>query len=70
MFHRQVEERELVKDEVLYNAFVALYWLAKESVANKKFFALLNLFCVTGLKNMEFFPYKSQSTIIEMALTI
>ena len=70
VFHRQVEERELVKDEVLYNAFVALYWLAKESVANKKFFSLLNLFCVTGLKKMEFFPYKSQSTIREMALTI
>ena len=70
VFHRQEEERELVKDEVLHNAFVALYWLAKESVANKKFFSLLNLFCVTGLKKMEFFPYKSQSTIREMALTI
>ena len=56
MFHQQVEERELVKDEVLYNAFVALYWLAKESVANKKAFSLLNLFCVTGLKKVEFFP--------------
>lgn len=61
VFHQQVEERELVKDEVLYNVLVALYWLAKKSVTNKKFFSLLNLFCVT-----EFFPYKSQSTIREM----
>ena len=70
VFHKKVEERELVKDEVLYNAFVALYWLAKESVANKKFFSLLNLFRVTGLTKMEFFPYKSPSTIREMALTL
>ena len=25
VFHKQIEERELVKDEVLYNAFAALY---------------------------------------------
>ena len=68
VFHKQVEERELAKDEVLYNAFVALYWLAKESIANREFFSLLNLFCVTGLKKMEFFPYKSESTIREMTL--
>ena len=46
VFHKQVEERVLAKDEVLYNAIVALYWLAKESIANRKFFSLLNLFCV------------------------
>ena len=35
-----------------------------------KFFSLLNLFHITGLRKMEFFPYKSQSTITEMALTL
>ena len=70
MFHKQVEERELGKDAFLYNVFFALYWMAKEGVANKKFFSLLNLFCITGFRKKDLFPYKSPSTIREMALTL
>ena len=34
---QKVEEQVKSKDEVLQNAFMALYWLAKEEMANKKF---------------------------------
>ena len=33
MFHQQYEEKEAVRNDVLYNAFAALYWLAREAVA-------------------------------------
>jgi len=35
-FHKEVQERETVKNDVLVKVFSTLYWLAKEEIANKK----------------------------------
>lgn len=68
MFHRQYEERETFHNDVLYNAFAAIYWLAKEAVANVKFFSLLNLFRVVGLDKMQYFTHKPPAAVREMFL--
>lgn len=69
MFHQQYEEKKAVHNDVLYNAFAALYWLAKEAVASVKFFSLLNLFCAVGLDKMQHFNHKSPAAVREMFLT-
>lgn len=63
MFHQQYEEKKAVRNDVLYNAFAALYWLAKEAVANVKFFSLLNLFRAVGLDKMQHFNHKSPAAV-------
>ena len=68
-FHRQYEERETFRNDVLYNAFAALYWLAKEAVANVKSFSLLNLFRAVGLDKMQYFDHKSPASVREIFLT-
>lgn len=37
VFHKEVQERKLVKDDVIWKAFMAAYWLVKEEVPNRKF---------------------------------
>ena len=68
-FHRQYEERETFRNDVLYNAFAALYWLAKEAVANAKSFSLLNLFRAVGLDKMQYFDHKSPASVRKIFLT-
>ena len=34
VFHKEVRERKLVKDDVMCKAFMAAYWLVKEEVSN------------------------------------
>ena len=70
LFHSQYEEKQAVRNDVLFNAFTALYWLAKEVVANAKFFSLLNLFRVVGVDKMQYFNHKSPGAIREMFLHI
>ena len=65
----QYEEKEAVRNDVLYNAFAALYWLAREAVANVKLFSLLNLFRAVGLDKMQHFNHKSPAAVGEMFLT-
>jgi len=69
MFHQQYEEKEAVCNDVLYNAFAALYLLAKEAVANVKFFSLLNLSPAVGQDKMQPFNHKSPAAVREMFLT-
>ena len=68
LFHSQYEEKHAVRNNVLFNAFTALYWLAKEAVANSKFFSLLNLFRVVGVDKMQYFNHNSPGAIREMFL--
>ena len=55
IFHKEVEEQVKSKEEVLQNAFLAVYWLAKEEMANKKFLSLLTLLQMLGLEKHEAF---------------
>ena len=70
LFHSQYEGKQAARNDVLFNAFTALYWLAKEVVANAKFFSLLNLFRVVGVDKMQYFNHKSPGAIREMFLHI
>lgn len=58
-FHEEIERKEKTKDDVYHNAFTAMYWLAKEEIANKKFTSLLELLEQLGLKDMRFFQHRS-----------
>ena len=42
-FNEETERKERTRDEVYYNTFLAMYWLAKEEIANTKFGSLLKL---------------------------
>ena len=69
-FHKEVEEQVKSKDEVLQNAFMEVYWLAKEEMANKKFLSLLTLLQMLGLENMKHFHHRSAGSTIEIFLTL
>ena len=63
VFHKEVQERKLVKDDVMWKAFIAAYWLVKEEVSNRKFSSLVNLFTVLGFDEMKHFQYSAQGSI-------
>lgn len=54
LFHKEITEKEKVKDMVLMNAFLAAYWIAKEEIANHKFSSLVNLLKIVNPENMKF----------------
>ncbi|XP_078346379.1 zinc finger protein 862-like [Oculina patagonica] len=70
VFQKEVEEQGKSRDEVLRNAFMSVYWLAKEEMANKKFLSLLNLLQMLGLENMKHFRHRSAGSTIEIFLTL
>ena len=55
VFQKEFEEREKSKEDVYFNAFLALYWIAKEEIANRKFTSLLELVEKMELTNLKFF---------------
>ena len=65
-FHKQVEQREQSRDNVYHNAFLTLYWLAKEEMPNKRFTSLLDL----GQVDMKFFQHRSAGAVREMFLLL
>lgn len=70
VFHKEVQERKLVKDDVMCKAFMAAYWLVKEEVSNRKFSSLVNLLTVLGLDEMKHFRYSAQRSIREIFLAL
>ena len=70
IFHKEVEEQVKSKDEVLQNAFMSVYWLAKEEMANKKLVSLLTLLQMLVLENMKHFRHRSAGSTIEILLTL
>ena len=69
-FHKAAEKGKAVKDEVYFNAFYSVYWLAKNEVANRKTLSLLQLLEFLGLRDMKFFDHQSQRSIREIFLTL
>lgn len=49
-FNKEVKEQVKSKNEALENAFMSVYWLVEEEMANKKFLSLLTLFQMLGSK--------------------
>lgn len=67
-FHKEVQERSTVKNEVLVKVFSTLYWLAKEEIANTKATSLIALLERLGLKEMRHFQHRSRGSIREVFL--
>ena len=59
VFHAESEKQEEVQDTVYFNAFLAMYWLAKEEIANKKIFSFLGVLEQLGLSNIKYFEHRS-----------
>lgn len=59
-FQKQVDEKESSKVVVLQEAFHAVYWLAKESIANRKITSLLDLMELLGLEELKYFTHGSR----------
>lgn len=62
LFYEEIIEKEKVKEMVLMNVFVAVYWIVKEEIVNRKFF-LVNLFKIVSSENMKFFNYLGEEII-------
>lgn len=69
-FNEEIERKEKTRDDVYYNTFLAMYWLAKKEIANKKFGSLLELLELVGLKDMRFFQHRSTGLVREMFLLL
>jgi len=69
-FQKEVDNRKLYASEVLMIAFTSLYWLAKQEVANNKFYALIKLLKLVGVDHIEHFNYNSSGSIREMFMNI
>lgn len=59
VFHDEVQERKIVKDDIMFKAYYGAYWLVKEEISNRKFQSLLDLLKFLGLDEMEHFQYFS-----------
>ena len=69
-FHKAAEKGKAVKEEVYFNAFYSVYWLAKIEVASRKNLSLLQLLELLRLKDMKFFDHQSRRSIREIFLTL
>ena len=67
-FHKEVQEREMVKNTVLLKVFTTLYWIAKEEIANTKATSLITLLERLGLQEIKHFQHRSQGSIREVFL--
>lgn len=67
-FHKEVQQQETMKNEVLVKVFSSLYWLAKEEIANKKATQLIELLERLGLEEMRHFKHRSRASIREIFL--
>ena len=70
VFHKKFERRDQSRDDVIHSAFLSLYWLAKEEVANKKFAALQEMAECLGLSDLKFFNHRSAGPTCEMLLIL
>lgn len=69
-FAEEVRKTEDKKEDVYYNSFLAMYWLMKEELPNKKFTSLLNVLEQLGVDDMKYFKHRSAGSIREMFLLL
>ena len=69
-FEEEVRKIEETKDDVYYKTLLAMYWVAKEEISNKKFTSLLELLQQVGLEDLKYFKHRSAGSIREMFLLI
>ena len=60
----------MLKNEVYFKVFKALYWLAKEEIASSKITSLLQLIEKMGADNLKYFQTRSEPVLRKMLLLI
>ena len=69
-FQAELDTKEQTKDSVYFNAFLAIYWLAKEELSNCKLSSFLEVLEQLGLTNMTYFLHRSAGSVREMFLEL
>jgi hypothetical protein len=67
-FQAELDRKEQKNDAVYYNAFLAIYWLAKEELPNFKISSFLDVLEQLGLTDMKYFQHRSAGSFREMFL--
>ena len=70
LFHKEITEKEKVKDAVLWNAFLAAYWRAKEEIAYRKFSSKVDPLKIVSPETMKFFTYSGEESVRSIFLAI
>ena len=70
VFHKEIERKDQSRDNVIHSAFLSIYWLVKEEVANKKFVSLLEMTDLFGLSDTKFFNHRSAGATQGMLLVL
>ena len=69
-FQKQIDRREQVKDELYYNVFLSMYWIAKEELPNCKSVRLIELLRLLKLPDIQYFNHNSAGSVREMFLIL
>lgn len=70
IFQKEIDERDKCATDVLKKAFMAIYWLAKQDIANSKIVSLIDLCQQMGLDELEYFQHRSRGSLREMLVLI
>ena len=65
IFQKQIDQREQIKDELYYNVFLSMYWIAKGELSNCKFDRLIKLLKLLKLSDIEYFDHKLGGSVRE-----
>ncbi|CAB3990024.1 Hypothetical predicted protein [Paramuricea clavata] len=69
-FQAELDRKEQKNDAVYYNAFLAIYWLAKEELPNFKISSFLYVLEQLGLIDMKYFQHRSAGSFREIFLAL
>ena len=69
-FQKEYEENRDPNDVMLEKAFTAVYWIAKEEIANVKLVSLLQLLENLGVSELKYLSQRSCPAVREMFLII
>ena len=70
IFEEEVRKIQDTRDEVYYKTLLAMYWIAKEEIPNRKFTSLLSLLQQLGLEDINYFKHRSAGSTREIFLLI
>ena len=68
-FQKEIDVISDTQKDVLFKAFMSIYWLAKEDISNRKILSLLELMENNGIDTLKYFPYRSRGSLREILLT-
>ena len=69
-FQAELHTKEQARGSVYSNAFLAVYWLAKEELPNCRISSFLEVIEQLGLTDMKYFQHRSAGSFREMFLEL